>query len=386
MYLSPLVLARASYYKALALSSLVLATMLLSCASAFAGSWIFTCTGSGTNTDTHPPVTYASPQIDYWFPPGPQTGSFSLGTFGGGNDYSSSDVATISVTVKATWQPDANLPADPAPPNVWLCESSQSQWTQGSSGSADDGFGDAAVPNYFFPNGGYGALSSTSPGTTHPPAHWTNCTVSGGTVTLPERTLTGEGDFAPTTSSPYGDNCYASVGNYTVTVHAQPYGWYDAGYNDPDGTHHTGPNISGGVMTFVWGWKSTSGSLADLAGITMYETVDYSGNPGTFSADNKLFYPQSPPVQAGYHVPNGRAGSTIDPTVLYARDAHSPFPVMSTAAITFTVPQQYKFDDQATKDIGTVLYDCGSIVEGNFLDPFRWDITELGSIAHTYYN
>ena len=100
---------------------------------------------------------------------------------------------------------------------------------------------------------------------------------------------------------------------------------------------------------------------------------------------HKTFYPQSPPIQAGYNVPNGVAGTPFNGQQLYARDAHSPFPVSSTDAITFTVPQKYKFDDPATNDVGTLLYDCGNIVEGNFLNPFRWDITELGKVAHTYY-
>ena len=204
----------------LALSSLVLTAMLLFAPSARAGHWEFTCTGSGSRT-----INYAYPGMlpdtHPWTPPGPQSGSFSLGNaFGSGSDYANSYVATLTTTVTATWKPDGGED-DTAPTDVWLCESSSADWSEGQYGSADDGFGDAAVPNGGGARGATSVTASSNPTPPYipaPPPHWKKYPVSGGSVTLPARTLTAEGDFPNSSQFPYGGLCAARIDSYNVTV------------------------------------------------------------------------------------------------------------------------------------------------------------------------
>jgi len=332
-------------YKMLALSSLVLATTLLSTPTARAGTWQFTCTGSGTNTLTFGyPGT--APRITHWTPPGPQTGRFDLGsTLGDSSDYSVSDTATLTVTVTATWQSDPNLPSDPAPPKVWLCESAQANWSEGHSGSAADGLSDpyqAQVP------GPGGASSSDTAPAAIPPTHWTLKTVSGGTVTLPTRTPTAEADFSPTTSRPYGDFCTAHIASYSVTVHPQPYNFHQTlGQDNGDGT-----------ISFQYAWLSTSGGrITDLTSCYLHERVTYpGGNP---------YYPPLPFVVA----PPGTPNPTVAPGALKNGilmtstatngDTHSPWPLSTNysdfTSLTVSAAQRYEFDDIATGDTNLLV-------------------------------
>ena len=345
-------------YKMLALSSLVLATMLLS-APAHAGYWVFTCPGSSGNyTITNANNGHQS--VTNWTPPGPQNRQFYLGQFGGGSDYSSKTTVTISVTVTATWRPDPNLPSDPAPPTVWLCESASTEWTQGTIGSANDGFGDAPVAH----TNGSGATSSTSPGSSLPPAHWTKCNVSGGVATLPIRTLMAEGDYTiQNPSPPFGGLTYAAVDSYQVTVHPQPYNF-----------HQLGPTMDNGdgTLSFNYVWNSTSGNLSDIgSGCTIYEYVSYDGNStGTyFSGPPAGYAPPHPPVGPGSNggvyayfnpsispnptVPGGAASAgTMNDT----QDKPYSFAASSSCiAATWTSTQTYKFDDTATGEKAIVV-------------------------------
>ncbi len=112
----------------------------------------------------------------------------------------------------------------------------------------------------------------------------------------------------------------------------------------------------------------------------MYEYVSYSG-PGTFNSDKTTFYPGTP-VQSGYSIPNGRAGSPIDPTTLYARDVHSPFTTTSPlVAATWTAAQKYEFDDPATGGVGVILYDAGNITDAVQLNPNQFYISKSGYSA-----
>ena len=256
----------------LALSSLVLTAMLLFAPSARAGHWEFTCTGSGSRT-----INYAYPGMlpdtHPWTPPGPQSGSFSLGNaFGSGSDYANSYVATLTTTVTATWKPDGGED-DTAPTDVWLCESSSADWSEGQYGSADDGFGDAAVPNGGGARGATSVTASSNPTPPYipaPPPHWKKYPVSGGSVTLPARTLTAEGDFPNSSQFPYGGLCAARIDSYNVTVHPTPYNFHQTlGQDNLDGT-----------ISFTYAWSSTSGHITDLKSCYLHERVSYNGaNP-----------------------------------------------------------------------------------------------------------
>ncbi len=343
--------------KMFALSSLVLATTLLSTPTARAGTWQFTCTGSGTNTLTFGyPGT--APRITHWTPPGPQTGRFDLGsTLGDSSDYSVSDTATLTVTVTATWQSDPNLPSDPAPPKVWLCESAQANWSEGHSGSAADGLSDpyqAQVP------GPGGASSSDTAPAAIPPTHWTLKTVSGGTVTLPTRTLTAEADFSPTTSRPYGDFCTAQIASYSVTVHPQPYNYRRTPFSDI--TPPTSVNATAGALQFHYSWSSTDGNIANLTTISVHENVDAPPSPSVKDSNgNPSFAPDYPPFNwlVPFHsdpvsVPGtdgrltdfhsfGDDPNNLNPNVYFHKNYK---------ADSFNLTQTYKFHDSATMQPG----------------------------------
>ncbi len=378
---------------------------LLFCSPAHAGSWKFSCTGSGSSTFTSTVGSYPPNTITTnWTPPAPSTGtSYQLsglsipstdGNFSSAqaNTTRKADIVVNAVVtlswVHGTGQTDAN---DPAPPSVMLVESSGASWTAQADNypnpyttggtSADDGIGDKPVSTFngSVKSGEYSSSANASV-TNGLPSNWKKYTVSSGTLTL-----TRAFSAHMTVSSGGSENAlnYAcSFDGYGISIHAQPYGWYDVGWTDSSGTHHAGPvaDNTNGTLTFEYGWRSTDGLLADLQGITMYEYLSYSG-PGTFSSDRKTFYP-GPPTTSGYNVFNGQAGSSIDPTHLYAVDTQSSFPTKSPlTAVTWTAAQKYEFDDPATGEVGTVLYDPGNITDAVQLNPNQFSVSKSGYTA-----
>jgi len=216
-------------------------------------------------------------------PPPKNQGSFNLGsTFGGGGTrYTLSYIVTITLTVKATWTHDPNAPSqndttDPAPPTVWLCESSQVDWSDGTSGSLNDGFGDPPVAN----QGSTGQTASTSPGTTTPPAHWTNVQVGGNVATLPSRTLKAEADYSDP-SQPHGNICTAHIDNYSITVHPTPYNFRRTPF--PGETPPASLKATAGALEFHYSWDSTDGNIANLTTTSVHENVDAPSSPSVNS-------------------------------------------------------------------------------------------------------
>ncbi len=180
--------------------SLVTLCLFALAPSAHAGYWLFSAIGSGAAHDTHPPATGEPKTYSPWIIPAPTVGSFSVPQFGTSSGYDSQADASITLTVKATWthgtgETDAN---DPAPPSVWLAESSEAEFTANlatGNGNANDGLGDVV-------SAGTTGKATSSFGTTKPPEHWTNVTVSGGVAKLPERTLSATANFPANPSSP----------------------------------------------------------------------------------------------------------------------------------------------------------------------------------------
>lgn len=319
-----------------------------------AGSWTFTCTGSGSNTATALATNRDNHPTTYWTPPGPQTGSFSIfsgqtSPFGGGWDYILKDVATITVTVTATWTPSSGQTAatDPPPPSVWLYESAQAEWTYGmSGGSADDGLGEKTTGSTY--GGGYASSGNAPPST--PPAHWKSYPVTGGKVTLPTRTLRAEGDSVATAQMPNGDECIAQIDSYTVNVHAQPYNWHITDV----------VNNNDGSLTYYYDWLSTSGRKADLTNCYMHEYVTYPGTQGT--AQFPLDYTMPAPFSGTLHNPTVRpgTGSSGQPaTDMNGGMDHQGMPTLSLTsphvAGGFTATQTYEFDDTATGETNVVV-------------------------------
>jgi hypothetical protein len=374
--------------KARALPRALLLIPLLLCLGtlpARAGTWTFTCTGSGSLT--YVPFGPTPCRPIYWTLPGPQSGRFDLGSTFGGDAYSdyygsTSAKATITLQVAATWSPAAGQTAatDPPPPSVWLCESGRTEWSietylNPSAGKCSDGLGaEDAETNTS------GIADSSKAAVTSPPAYWTNASVVNGVATLPQRTLSAAVNIVP---AGHGNYFSVHIDNYSVTIHPQPYGWYDAGWSangtDPDTT--PGPHSANGSLGFRYKWRSTDGVLADLNGISIYEYVDYSGNPGRFTnypSGPNYYYPTNPPIgdvaiqgggTIGFHVQNPEI-STAPSTSGFTYDIHSAWPTKAPLSkFTCVAPQQYKFDDPATAQVGIVLYAPGSITDAVQLNP-----------------
>ena len=76
---------------------------------------------------------------------------------------------------------------------------------------------------------------------------------------------------------------------------------------------------------------------------------------------------------------NGKAGTQFDASKLYAIDSISPFSTgPSLSAQTWTAAQKYEFDDPATGEIGTVLYDAGNITDAVQLNPNQFYVSKSG--------
>ena len=226
-----------------------------------------------------------------------------------------------------------------------------------------------------------------------PPPYGFQQPVSGGTFTV---TLTLQ-STATATAGPNGTNsngmsflgsgiCSAGVGPVAIGIHAQPYGWYDAGY-DADLTggkdNSGGPKIDDvtGSLTFRYKWYSTDGNIKSLSANTLhvYEHVDYTGNPGQFLVDNGIavYRPPSPPIgldlshesPQAFEIGNPEI-KIVDATIGATYDGHSAWPTQSPASnLPVIAPQLYEFNDDATGEVSVILYDCGSINEGVRLSP-----------------
>ncbi len=107
-------------------------------------------------------------------------------------------------------------------------------------------------------------------------------------------------------------------GDYTVGVHAHPYGFEWAGTPPGPGDPPTRGSWTGrvGLLIARYGWKSTDGNLEHLNGF-VYEYITYSGDGvNETHADGKnYFVPVDPPFFAQYRNPldgfvDGGSGST----------------------------------------------------------------------------
>jgi len=177
--------------------------------------------------------------------------------------------------------------------------------------------------------------------------------VSGSSVTLPTRTLKAESDFAPTQARPYGDNCYAFVGGYNVTVHPTPYNFHKV---------VGGGNIGfDGTLSFTYDWSSTSGKKDDLVTCFWHEYVTYPGTVGTAEYPNK-YYPQNPPFDfspGGNYLANPfvnpgtqRSGGPMTGTNR-AVDTQGVPPLVAPSLYTygdFMATQVFQYDDVAAQE------------------------------------
>ena len=343
--------------------------MMLLPAPAHAGSWKFSCTGSGTETFSR--AGYQ--ESNAWKPPtNPSFGTYyqvsglscpsASYTSTSSGDVWTGDIS-IQETVTLTWMPASGQTAatDPAPPSVMLIESSSASWTaqvydshavySAGTGKADDGIQDPEVDHsaYGATQGGVSS-SANNANMSVPPVHWTSYPVSGGVLTLPKRSLTAHASVTSPTGGGATDFA-CSVGTYTVAIHPQPYNFHKVpgqGSVNPDGS-----------LKFVYDWSSTTGSKDDLSSCFWHERVTYQGAVGTAAQPNK-YYPPDPP----FDFPNGvrwlnnpevgpgtgsQGGAMTGSNTVTDNQLVPPFvdPSLYTNG-TYTGTQVFQFDDTST--------------------------------------
>ena len=205
--------------------------------------------------------------------------------------------ATVNVQVTFTWHADTNLPSDPPPPNVLVLETAGAAWVANAgdaqhpgtfTGSAKNDLGDPEALSQSSPYSETGVSQSlvNYDQNNLKGEHLTSYPASGGTVTIPKRTLTA----TATTTFPVDGQWYygASVGvNYSAKIHPQPYNLRRQNFSGDTTSVH----IDNGLLTFHYVWSSTSGSLSDLNGETIHENVACS-----VQTDNPPFLWQPPPL------------------------------------------------------------------------------------------
>lgn len=340
-----------------ALGLACLAVTLLS-APAYAGTWQFSCTGSGqgTSATTMPPGFNQSSTYP-WSPPASATGTsytvpgLSFSVYSGSAGPGTHTTGDISITahIKMTWVPDPSLPSDPAPTSIYLIESSTASFegyyinggvTHLGTGPADDGCQDPVVPTTS--NGAQtGGVSSTgnAASTTLPPPHWFSQAVSGNSFTL-DRTFKTHSEVTVPSNISATIEASCSFSGYTLSIHAQPYNFHQTYVTDN----------GDGTLSFTYAWSSTDGSLAHLdPSCLVHEYVTYpGGNPYTPPLP---FFLTDPDTGQPYKIPN----PTITPSP-YAKGSQGAIPddqtlwgtVQPYTNQSVTATQTWEFDDSAT--------------------------------------
>lgn len=338
--------------------------LLALAAPARAGHWVLTTEGSGQA------MIGSGGMLQTFTPPPPSTNSVtikgigagaSIGPCFGGQPQTITAKADLQVTVTGKWTNDTNSD-NTAPPSVWLSESSTAHATCTNAGvdqpgSADDGWGDPV------------AKSGSQMGTSAPPSGPKY--VPGGsftaTLTLSASASGTQGMFNG------GGSAGASVGPITIAVHAQPYNMRLTPWTSGNGV--PAPAIysdnSTGTLYFHYSFSSTDGAIGDaVANTSMYETLDFSGNTsGTYVTLNGVLsyaYP-SPPVNnvdsngdtrvetvkqtLPFGSSNLASGQALD-MLLPPPHGFTPAPYVGA---TWTVIQNYYFDDPATKETKVLI-------------------------------
>lgn len=325
-----------------------------------------------------------------WTPPASASGVsyYQIPSFGyndnGFTSVSTDDSRTEDVNITAkitlTWVPDTSLPSDPAPPSLWLIESSNAQavaqYQDGTPGTnygnatADDGIGDAPVTTTAngVTSGVYSRSSTSSVPPPPPPPHWFQQPISGGTASF-TRTFSAHADATlPHDLSQGAMDLSCVAGGYSVAIHAQPYNFRLGDYSDPNSGDHpngVGKN-SNGDLHFHYIWSSTDGNIASLTTSKIYEHVSAAGNtPASFSTQNGIpvYSPPNPPfnytVPQVYDQPDPNQSGFTPGTQGYQDDLQlrgsyivptfvDQFGVNNYTSASYHTTQDWQFDDSAT--------------------------------------
>lgn len=365
--------ARLISHKALALSSLALAAMLLSSPAAHADGWLLHVALNGTPTATGTNSGGGSVSVPPYTVPGDSTNSLSLPSYsigcvggaGGGGTASCDAAVNLSVTITGSWQGTS-----PPPPSVKIIETGNASYNgsgnSGVSGVLNDGVSDPPVTT------STSGIAQTPAAT--PPPHITVETGSPWTIT---RTFSASGHAQTTAPQFGGSGCSinASINSYTVTVHAQPYNFHQT---------YVGDN-GNGTLSFTYQWLSTDGKLGDIgAGCVVHEFVTYSGPdpfvfpaPFTGASPNPTVLPDPPQP--------GSAGVIYDDQLMVS----TAKPYQSASAIS---TQKWEYDDSDTgeKDVIVPGPDSGPLTITRTITvrppyiPYWWySVNKNGSTAWT---
>ncbi len=310
-----------------------------------------------------------------WVPPSSSTGtsyaipSFEAAGYGGSTNPDEAVTGDVNVqaTVTLTWVPDQTLPSDPAPPSLWLIESSSSTYTDSYSdngtdyqgtGSADDGLQDAPVATTSHGTQ-TGAVSSSAnaTATTKPPPHWINKPVSGGSITLTHTFKAHTEASMPNDGGSGVMNAFCSFDGYTVKIHAQPYNFRATNFSNT--TPPASVINTAGELQFYYTWSSTDGVMGDLTGETIHENVDAPSSP-SYTLNGVASYDPPPPFNwvDSFHFDRVHvdASSTDGITDSHSwGNGQSPITdafVQKYVANSFNLTQTYKFNDPATMASG----------------------------------
>ena len=341
-------------------------TPLLLCPAARAGTWQFSCTGSGSGTFNESSTFYGTPESSSypltWTPPASSTGtSFQIPSFGytvnppgelssASTNTKETQTVSIQAVITITWvhgtgQSDAN---DPAPPSVMLIESSSAQWvaeyedgTPGmnyGSGGASDGLApaDPAVPSYYggVQSGGI-STSANDANVSVPPPHYITVAVNNDVVTL-NRTFSASASAAlPNDGSQGAMNVGCAFGGYTVQIHAQPYNFHKT----------TSADNGDGTLSFTYDWYSTTGYKSDLTTCYTHERVTYPGSSNPYVAPAPFNQSvTNPTVLPSSDSSSNSMATAVGSDTHYVWASTGPY----TTTVTVTAAQRYEFNDTAT--------------------------------------
>ena len=335
------------------------------------GYWLLHVDIVGTPTRVQTPPNNAK-----WIAPVDNKNSITLPSWGAsmtagmgpGKTASISSSCSLSVEIKGTW-----MGTDPPPASIDLIQSGNASFSATGgvatsvSGMASDGLDPDVTTSYPSGETGISQTPTTNAAgqTLVPPAHLLQETTTSWTIPLTFSASCNLSAMNPSTSPHSEVLCRATstFTSYTVTVHAQPYNMILSSYVDPQGVTHPGVDVDNvnGILTFHYSVSSTDGVLGDLAPISAYETLDWSGNPappGVYTTG--LYEPPSPPVQLSTNPTPARYAyknpdKEVSPALLsgYVMDRFSPpstgfvapLPVPFT---TWSATQNYLFDDSVT--------------------------------------
>jgi len=214
--------------------------------------------------------------------------------------------------------------------------------------------------------------------------------VTGGKVTLPQRTLSAAVNIVP---AGCGNYFSVHIDNYSVTINPQPYNFRLGPYTDNTGTLHPSGigKDNNGQLHFHYIWSSTDGNVADLSNCVVYEHISLAGNStGSYSTNasgTAVYAPLNPPfgytLEAVYDQPDPAGSNPTSGTVGFIDDIQVRGPIVTPyVAASYFTTQDWQFNDSATKQNRVELLGPIKItrsVTGSGTVPWVYTVSKSGS-------